>query len=150
MTPTKYFNALIEKSNTVPFNTVNAYYWTHFNDVSHPPVYLSMAEIWSAWASRQSQFLVVSVRPHWAQWNSGYNGRSHRALPSVPSTAMKNTHGDGRPGKKQRMLNIKTHTLLVLLNHMSYLLQYTCCSDCLSNFWEQRGHLSPCPCSRLQ
>lgn len=112
MTPIKYFNALIEKNNMVPYNTVNAYYWTHFNDVSHPPVYLSMAEIWSAWANRQSQFLVVSLRPHWAQWNSGYNGRSHRALPSVPSTAMKNTHGDGRPGKIQRMLNIKTNTLV--------------------------------------
>lgn len=132
--------------------------------VGHPPVCLSMAESCLEWANRQSHFLLASSsRPHWAQWNPGSNGRSHRVLPSVPSTAMKNTHGDGRPEEIQRSCKFKCsththtppHSLLalptVLLNakNMSYLLQCTYCSDCLQNLWEQRGYLSPCPCLYL-
>lgn len=81
--------------------------------VGHPPVCLSMAESCLEWANRQSHFLLASSsRPHWAQWNPGSNGRSHRVLPSVPSTAMKNTHGDGRPEEIQRSCKFKcsTHT----------------------------------------
>lgn len=65
----------------------------------HIPEYLSRAESWSEWDSRQSHALPEFSSPHWAQWNPGCSGRSHRVSPSVPSKASTNTQGDGKPRK---------------------------------------------------
>lgn len=76
----------------------------------HWPEDLSRAESWLEWDSRQSQFLLESFsNPHWAQWNSGCSGRSHRVSPSVPSKANINTQGDGNPGKHV-CIGGQTHT----------------------------------------
>lgn len=74
------------------------------NITRHRPEYLSRAESWLEWDSRQSQFLPESFsNPHSAQWNSGCSGRSHRVSPSVPSKANINTQGDGNPGRHARI-----------------------------------------------
>lgn len=86
---------------------------------SHSPVYLLMAVSWLEWDSRQP--LSVSPRPsrpHWAQWNSGAKGRSHRVSPLVPATADTNTQGVSRPGSHTAHVNLTdTAKLQILQRH---------------------------------
>lgn len=130
------------------------------SNIARPwPEYLSRAESWLEWDSRQSQFLPESFSsPHSAQWNSGCSGRSHRVSPSVPSKANINTHGDGNPGRHTHAFPVRHRAAGELTlkqgikpqKQSSHLHQRTCCSECPLCPWGQRGRPSLCLYSHLE